>query len=165
MEETSNLPLECFRKRFRDFHGKCVILFIPTAKVNDVCIAQKTLFFAFFANFVATKRLEKREKTPFSHTFYRTSCKKLKKNAVFCIFCELCTKRLEKSEKTLFSHTFCGTSCKKLKERYYISHGFLYYTRNDFMPLVDSKKGKNLFSILVSSLQLTELNAFIVVFY
>ena len=43
---------------------------------------------------------------------------------------------------------------------------FLYYTRTDFMPLADSqKKAKNLFGILVSSLQLTELNAFIIVFY
>ena len=33
------------------------------------------------------------------------------------------------------------------------------------MPLADSqKKGQNLFGILVSSLQLTELNTFIIVF-
>ena len=45
-------------------------------------------------------------------------------------------------------------------------HGFLYYTRTDFMPLDNSqKKGQNLFGILVSSLQLTELNTFIIAFY
>ena len=70
---------------------------------------KKRCFFAFFANFVAIKCLEKREKTLFSHTFCRTSCKKLKK-LCFCIFCELCTMCLEKHEKTLFSHTFCWMS-------------------------------------------------------
>ena len=30
------------------------------------------------------------------------------------------------------------------------------------MPLADSRKGQNLFGVLVSSLQLTELNTFII---
>ena len=41
-------------------------------------------------------------------------------------------------------------------------HGFLYYTRTDFMPLPTLKKGQNLFGILVSSLQ---RNTFIIDFH
>ena len=44
---------------------------------------------------------------------------------------------------------------------FYIIHGLTL-----IMPLADSqKKGQNLFGILVFSLQLTELNTFIIVFY
>ena len=80
---------------------------------NVVQKGQKKLFFAFFGK-LWTKCLRKRENTLFSNTFWKTSRKKLKKNAIFC---EFCTKCLEKREKTLFSHTFRGTSRKKLKKR------------------------------------------------
>ena len=35
-----------------------------------------------------------------------------------------------------------------------LTHGFLYYTRTDFMPFATLKKGQKLFGILVSSFQL-----------
>ena len=101
--------------------------------------AQKTLFFAFFANFVqsASKNIEK---TLFSHTFCGTSRNKFeercffaflanfvqsvlknrKKHCFLTLFVSLCTK-FAKNEK---KQRFLSTKCLEKREKTLFSHTF-----------------------------------------
>ena len=58
-----------------------------------------------------------------------------------------------------------GRLSKKGQNLFSILVSSLQLTELNTFIIVLSKKGQNLFGILVSSLQLTELNTFIIVFY